>query len=598
MEEKRLSTQSVQELSKQFLLLLQSSSLLSADYIRALSKELDEKVFALLQSPKPQIMVYGIYNSGKSTLVNALCERDVAQVADRPMTDRITEYDNGQYILIDSPGIDAPEEHERIADERLSRCHIILFVISSKGGFESRRNYEKMWNIIQMGVPFYIVLNDRGVQLPNDPAEKKMAQHRHNIELEEIRRKIIHNLIQVSKDKRIDQKYDVIVLNARRAWLGIERRKQGLIDESNICALRLRINDILERGDALTWLKAPLATLDGCISRAESQIYALSGGNDYASEREVLQAKIKNTRNSLSDQIRNLVYSRFDSVYSFYCGTSTQGLDQICAELADEVQRAYDGAVEPLSLYVKQTFPNLRKTPDGRFTCVPLNHAGAPAAAPTNADVLAANSDNFFSSSADDSDHSIASGVLEAAGAAALGAASTLGSTAIGTAMTEAAATALGPAAIGSVAGVVGTAGGALSSVISPVPPAPIIMLGLRWIAKELKSASKRKQEEEARYRQMQAEVEAANQKIMENVAEQARIRQDARTKANGDLDSWTHQLRVAAETQLDQTAMALLQALDGSIMQQQQTEEMVQQLLRKLCALRKELNGLRLNLR
>ena len=96
----------------------------------------------------------------------------------------------------------------------------------------------------------------------------------------------------------------------------------------------------------------------------------------------------------------------------------------------------------------------------------------------------------------------------------------------------------------------------------------------------------------------MQAEVEAANQKIMENVAEQARIRQDARTKANGDLDSWTHQLRVAAETQLDQTAMALLQALDGSIMQQQQTEEMVQQLLRKLCALREELNGLRLNLR
>ena len=212
--------------------------------------------------------------------------------------------------------------------------------------------------------------------------------------------------------------------------------------------------------------------------------------------------------------------------------------------------------------------------------------------------MLAANSDNFFSSSADDSDHSIASGVLEAAGAAALGAASTLGSTAIGTAMTEAAATALGPAAIGSVAGVVGTAGGALSSVISPVPPAPIIMLGLRWIAKELKSASKRKQEEEARYRQMQAEVEAANQKIMENVAEQARIRQDARTKANGDLDSWTHQLRVVAETQLDQTAMALLQALDGSIMQQQQTEEMVQQLLRKLCALREELNGLRLNLR
>lgn len=593
MEENNLSVQSVQKLSEQFLSLLQGSGVFPDADLRDMSRKLEQEVAALLRSPKPQILVYGIYNSGKSTLVNALCGRKVAKTADRPMTDKITEYDNGKYILIDSPGIDAPMEHERIADAQLSKCHIILFVVSSKGGFESRENYVKMLQIMNRDVPFYIILNERGVALPSDPAERQKVQQQHLAELEGAQRKIIQNLVSVSGDANVSRKYDVIVLNAERAWAGVEEKNEKLVKASNITALRLRINDILEEKNAL-WLKAPLAALDACMSQAESKLYTQTGSHDYADDREVFRAKVTDARNRISDQIRNLVYSRFDSAYSYYCGTSSRQLDQIGVELTDEVQNNYNRAVEPLFRYVKETFPNLRKTTDGRFVCVPLNSSGAPVSAPAGKESYVKDDENFFASS----DSPGASNVLEAAGAAALGAsvysaASALGSTAVGTAVTQAATVALGSTAVGAAAGV---AGGLLSPVIATIPGVNIgAILGL--VVNAIKSASRRKREEEERCRQMQEEIERANQAILNEVAEQARFRQDARAKANAILDDWAYSLRVAAEAQLDQIAATILQALDMSVMQQKQTEDAVQQTLRQLHTLREELAGLRIGM-
>ena len=41
---------------------------------------------------KPQIMMYGIYNAGKSSVINALIGKDVAKVADIPTTDNVDLY--------------------------------------------------------------------------------------------------------------------------------------------------------------------------------------------------------------------------------------------------------------------------------------------------------------------------------------------------------------------------------------------------------------------------------------------------------------------------------------------------------------------------
>ena len=160
--------------------------------------------------------MYGIYNAGKSTLVNVLCGKEVAEVGDRPTTAKTQPYDAGKYILMDTPGIDAPIKHEMEADENMNNCHVILFVVSSKGGFESRKNYERMVEMIQRGLPWYVILNDRGSATTDE--------QEHQRELESIQQKIITNLIQVSGDDHIDEKYEVITLNTKRAWTGIQRK--------------------------------------------------------------------------------------------------------------------------------------------------------------------------------------------------------------------------------------------------------------------------------------------------------------------------------------------------------------------------------------
>lgn len=167
--------------------------------------QINDSVRSLLNFDKPKVMVYGIYNSGKSTLINALMKQEVAEMADRPMTDQISEFDRGEYVLVDSPGIDAPIQHEMVTEEFLNKCHIILFVISSKGGFEGLYNYQKMADLIKKDIPFVIVLNERGYAIKPEwsSQEKILRKAEHDQELKSVQYKIIENLIKVTGDKDI-----------------------------------------------------------------------------------------------------------------------------------------------------------------------------------------------------------------------------------------------------------------------------------------------------------------------------------------------------------------------------------------------------------
>ena len=83
-----------------------------------------------------------------------------------PETHNIIPYDAGKYdVLADYPGIDATKEDEQMTDYPIKKGHVIMFVISSKGGFESEKNYRKILDLMQKEIPFIIVPNDRGTLL-------------------------------------------------------------------------------------------------------------------------------------------------------------------------------------------------------------------------------------------------------------------------------------------------------------------------------------------------------------------------------------------------------------------------------------------------
>lgn len=358
-------TCAARQIADRFQAALQNSGLLPDAALTELQARLDREVYAMLQSPKPQVMVYGIYNSGKSTLVNALCEQAVAETADRPMTDQVTQYDAGKYILIDTPGVDAPIEHEKLADSMLTQCHVILFVVSSKGGFESRTNYEKMLRLIRMRIPFYIILNDRGAVLPRNPNQRAAAAQAHRMELNEIKRKIIRNLINISGDRSIAEQYEVIDLNAKRAWTGIERNQPKLVEASNVPLLRARIEQILEDDGSMRWLQAPMAALDDCIRSAENALIALPGGDGYAEKRQKLTYLLERARQNIIETLRDCIRSRRETAYRRML--ARQALDTLPDEIMEELRGPVQKETEKLSRFVHENFRELAVPIDGSF---------------------------------------------------------------------------------------------------------------------------------------------------------------------------------------------------------------------------------------
>lgn len=341
------------------------------DFSAYFNDKLQDGVFALLNGDKPKVMVYGIYNSGKSTLINSLCKEEVAEMADRPMTDQITEYDRGDYYLVDSPGVDAPIQHETVTEEHINKCHIILFVISSKGLFEDRTNYQKLANLIRKDIPFVIVLNDRGCPLSKDWTEeqKKRAKFDHDQELKIIQYKIIENLMRESNDKNIADKYEVIILNAKKAWMGVEKGKTQLYETSGVEFLDRRINQLLTSEATIGAVyKQPISNLRECLNEVEKMITQTMSGNsseDFGVRLHTLERKKDNILEELRILTQQAVRNYLDELTNSYVNGDADIFETIANTIYMDIDDRYTAKVNELLAFVDHNFKDLNLYLDG-----------------------------------------------------------------------------------------------------------------------------------------------------------------------------------------------------------------------------------------
>ena len=326
--------------------------------------QIDHTVKSLLDFDKPKVMVYGIYNSGKSTLINALIKQEVAEMADRPTTDQITEFDCGEYVLVDSPGIDAPIAHERVTDEFLNKCHIILFVISSKGGFEGVYNYQKMAELIKKEIPFVIVLNERGYAIDPEwtPEEKALRKAEHEQELKNVQYKIIENLTRVTGDKDITQKYEVYVLNAKKALTGIQKNRLQLYEASKVGVLDQRIIQLVQSGSAVSVLKQPVTNLKSCFDYVETHIakqMQCGSNHNFAAKIDILRKKQENLKDEMRILIRQATNSRIDGIASFYATNNAEAAEGEEYSIYQEVEDKYTSKLTELLAYIERSFKDI-----------------------------------------------------------------------------------------------------------------------------------------------------------------------------------------------------------------------------------------------
>lgn len=121
-----------------------------------------EKLAKDAREGKLSTLVFGHYNAGKSTFINALLGREAAAMGDVPLTADVKPYDWRGHVLFDSPGIDAPIEHEAVTDDFLRNdCNAIIFVISTGGAVEEASTWDRLCSFVRDKKAVLIVINDK-----------------------------------------------------------------------------------------------------------------------------------------------------------------------------------------------------------------------------------------------------------------------------------------------------------------------------------------------------------------------------------------------------------------------------------------------------
>lgn len=164
------------------------------------------------------IMVYGVYNAGKSTLINALLGQELAAVADVPETARVQGYRWGDFEVLDTPGIDAPLEHEAITREQLIQSDVVIFVVNPLGVVEEEKTLDVLLELVLAGKMIFLVLNCKNRFDPIDLARVK-DELRERIQLKAGTRQLLDHI-------------PIVEVNARSALKAKLENKQNLLNSS------------------------------------------------------------------------------------------------------------------------------------------------------------------------------------------------------------------------------------------------------------------------------------------------------------------------------------------------------------------------------
>ena len=339
-------------ISDEFIEFIEQKSDVNNDInVSLIKNNIYEKVKKLTDIEKPKIMMCGIYDAGKSTLINALLRRNEATISDRPETYRIDEYDNGSYILIDSPGVDAPIEHEKITKQYLSKCHIIFFVVSTKGTFESETNYKYIYDFIKTDTPFVIILNDKDGIMDKD-----------RIEIIRIKHKIIQNLKRISGIQDIDKKYEIITVNAKRALKGVLEDKKTMYKKSKISMVENKIDEIMQRDKALYRLLMPINNLNNIMDEYEkNEIMKLNEFSDknYSKYIESIKQKRKTMQEEIIVELKGIISKQKKVLINRCIDEECISGDSIIELVLDEVDNMIKIKLSRLSSFIKINFKEL-----------------------------------------------------------------------------------------------------------------------------------------------------------------------------------------------------------------------------------------------
>ena len=181
--------------------------------------------------------------------------------------------------------------------------------------------------------------------------------------------KIIDNLIKVSNDKKIAEKYEVVILNAKKAWMGITKDKPLLYDASGVGFLDKRITQLLTSEVAIgSVFKQPIINLKECLNEVVKMVtQTMSGASseDFAMRLHTLERKKDNIREDLRILTLQAVNSHLDELTNSYVNGDADIFETVANSIFMEVEDRYTAKINELLVFVDHNFKNLNLFIDG-----------------------------------------------------------------------------------------------------------------------------------------------------------------------------------------------------------------------------------------
>lgn len=206
---------------------------------RGLLARHDRPLPQLDQSRPIRFALFGQYNTGKSTLVNALVGRAVATTGDAPETKVAHEYPLQGFEIQDLPGGDARIEESEEALSALRGADVVLYVTSSQSGFDYATTWLDLQMLMDRKIPFLLVVNDKIPHMTQQDEEAAKAS-------------ILGHFYDKAAEKLGNQQPPVVLwVRARAAEKGRVENKDPLVDASGICHLEAALQNLFTNSGPL-----------------------------------------------------------------------------------------------------------------------------------------------------------------------------------------------------------------------------------------------------------------------------------------------------------------------------------------------------------
>lgn len=271
------------------------------------------------QNPDIKIMVYGVYNAGKSTLINALVGKEVAATGDIPLTDSITEYVCRNYKILDTPGIDAPKEHEQVTQNVLDKADAVIFVVNPLGVVEEEKTLSELINLVHAGKKVFLVFN-----------EKDKLSEENFIKLKDQTRTSLQALAKKRNLGEVLKEIPILKINAKLAFDGKQKQKEKFVEYSGYYVFEQQLDQFVEsiseqdvyarlKINLLDFLNQGISDLEAKSNDALVKQYDVLVGNllkNKIATKKQMNSYIESSKKELHSQVKSWLYNNVDQAES------------------------------------------------------------------------------------------------------------------------------------------------------------------------------------------------------------------------------------------------------------------------------------------